>query len=240
MDSLDRGPRHPLLTELVRAEVVRPLPIALLVSGEGTTLDALASEVEAGRLPAAIRLVVSDRPTAPALETARRHGLPTLLLPGRGVDPEVWGERLSAELTARGVELVILAGFLKILPGSWVTHWQGRAVNLHPSLLPRYGGPGMYGERVHAAVLAAKEPETGVTVHLVTRDVDGGPPVAQDRLRVQPDDTPASLRLRLHPVEVRLLVETIRRFAVGELPLPYPSRFAPEPDGRGRRRGDGG
>lgn len=206
--------------------MVRPLPIAFLVSGEGTTLEAVALEVEAGRLPARIALVVSDRASAPALERARRHGLPTLLLPGKGVPPERWASELSGALRTRGVELVVLAGFLKILPPAWVTDWQGRAVNLHPSLLPKYGGPGMYGERVHAAVLAEGESETGVTVHLVTTDVDGGPPVAQERVPVLPGDTPGTLRARLHPIEVRLLAETIRRFAEGALPLPHPGRAA--------------
>ena len=207
--------------------MVRPLPIAFLVSGEGTTLEAVALEVEAGRLPARIALVVSDRASAPALERARRHGLPTLLLPGKGVPPERWAAELSGALRTRGVELVVLAGFLKILPPAWVTEWQGRAVNLHPSLLPKYGGPGMYGERVHAAVLAEGESETGVTVHLVTTDVDGGPPVAQERVPVLPGDTPGTLRARLHPVEVRLVAETIRRFAEGALPLPHPGRATP-------------
>ncbi len=214
----------------------RPLPFAVLASGAGTTLDALAAEVEAGRLPARIVLVVSDRPGAPVLEKAHGHGLPTLALPARGVEPEAWGERLSAELDARGAELVVLAGFLKILPAGWVERWHGRAVNVHPSLLPRYGGPGMYGERVHAAVLAANEPETGVTVHLVTTDVDGGPVVAQERVPVLAGDTPALLRARLHPVEVRLLAATIRRFAEGTLPLPHPGRERPPAD-RDRRRG---
>jgi phosphoribosylglycinamide formyltransferase-1 len=206
--------------------VVRPLPIAVLVSGEGTTLDALADRVEAGQLPAEIRLVVSDRASALALEKARRHGLVTLLLPSRGVDPETWARRVNSELEAKGVELVVLAGFLTILPRSWVARWRGRAVNLHPALLPQHGGPGMYGTRVHEAVLAAHETETGVTVHLVTGDVDGGPRLAQERVPVLPGDTPAALRERLHPIEVRLLAETIGRFAEGALPLPYPDSDA--------------
>jgi phosphoribosylglycinamide formyltransferase 1 len=206
--------------------VASRLSIAVLVSGEGTTLDALADEVGRGTLPVDLRLVVSDRANAPALEKARRRGLETVVLPSRGVDPEEWGDRLTAELAGRGIGLVVLAGFLTILPPRWVARWQGRAVNLHPSLLPKYGGPGMYGPRVHAAVLAAHETETGVTVHLVTGDVDGGPPLVQERVAVLPGDTPSTLRERLHPVEVRLLAETIRRFADGSWPLPYPGSEA--------------
>ncbi len=196
----------------------------VLASGEGTTLDALAEEIAVGHLPAAIALVVIDRPNARAIERARRRGLPTLLLPSRGVDREEWSDRLTRELDDHGVRLVVLTGFLSILPASWVAHWRGRALNIHPSLLPKYGGMGMYGAHVHEAVLAGGETETGVTVQLVTEEVDGGPALVQEAVPVEPGDTPATLRARVHPVEVRLLSETIRRFALGELPLPYPLR----------------
>jgi phosphoribosylglycinamide formyltransferase 1 len=209
--------------------VTRRLPIGVLVSGEGTTLDALAELVLGDHIPARIALVVSDRPHAPAVEKARLRGLPTLVLPSRGVVPEAWSARLTMELLDQGVELVVLAGFLTILPPSWVARWKGRAINLHPSLLPRYGGPGLYGSRVHAAVLAAGDRETGATVHLVTGDVDRGPVIAQERVAVEPGDTPATLRARLHPVEVALLAATIRRFADGTLPLPYPESETPAP-----------
>jgi phosphoribosylglycinamide formyltransferase 1 len=218
--------------------MARTLAVGVLVSGEGTTLDALAEMAAGGHLPARFALVVADRPHAPAIERSRVRGLPTLVLPTHGVDPEAWAARLTAELEARGAELIVLAGFLSILPSSWVAHWNGRAINLHPSLLPRYGGPGMYGRRVLEAVLAAHERTTGATVHLVTDEVDGGPPIVQERVPVVPDDTPETLRARLAPVEVALLATAIRRFAEGALPLPYvvSDRAAPrrgERDARG-------
>lgn len=208
--------------------MARTLPIAVLVSGEGTTLEGLAELAIGGHLPVRIVLVVSDRPHIRAIERARLRGIPTIVLPSRGVDPDVWSDRLTQELESKGVELVVLAGFLSILPPRWVDRWRGRAVNLHPSLLPRHGGPGMYGPRVHRAVLAAGDAETGATVHLVTNDVDGGPTIAQERLSVLPDDTPETLRARLHPIEVALLAATLRRFAEGLLPLPYTGSDAPE------------
>jgi phosphoribosylglycinamide formyltransferase 1 len=212
--------------------VARPLTVAVLVSGEGTTMDALAENVAGGHLPIRIALVVADRQGAPAIERARRRGLPTLVLPSRGAPPDAWAERLTSELRARGVELVVLAGFLTILPASWVRAWRGRAINLHPSLLPRHAGPGFYGMRVHEAVLAHRDSETGATVHLVTGEVDAGPTIAQARLPVLPDDTPASLRARLHPVEVDLLARTLRNFADGTLPLPYPPTPRATPRGQ--------
>lgn len=212
--------------------MTRLLTIGVLVSGEGTTLDAIAELASGGHLPVRIALVVSDRPHAPAIEKARRRGLPTLVLPSRGVPIDSWGRRLTSELSERGVELVVLAGFLTILPPSWVADWPGRAINLHPALLPRHGGPGFYGMHVHEAVLAAGEKETGATVHIVTGDVDRGPTIAQERIDVRPGDTPSSLRERLHPVEVELLAATLRRFADGSLPLPYVEGGRPSPDHR--------
>ncbi len=209
----------------------RPLPIGVLASGEGTTFEGIAQGLQDEGIPARIVLVVSDRPEAPVLARAHRWGFPAVVLPARGVDRDAWAAELSRQLHRSGVELVVLAGFLAILPGPWVEEWQGRAINLHPSLLPRYGGRGMHGGRVHVAVLAAGERETGATVHIVTNEVDGGPILGQERMDVWPDDTPESLRERLHPLEVRLMIETMRRFAVGELALPYvgaaPARTSP-------------
>lgn len=205
-----------------------PLRVAFLVSGEGTTLDALASLVAEGRLPARIVLVLANRPDIGALEKARRHGLPVAVRPSRGRAVEEWADAATRELEARGTELVVLAGFLVILPPSWVRRWRGRVINVHPALLPHFGGRGMYGAHVLRAVLASHEAETGATVHLVTAEVDAGPTLAQDRIPVRPDDTPETLRARLHPVEVELLARTIARFADGSLPLPYPESGAPD------------
>lgn len=202
--------------------VPQPLSIGVLASGEGTTLEGIARGIAEHGIPARIALVVSDREGAPVVDRARRAGLPVAVLPVRGTEREAWARELTRLLRTHGVQLVVLAGFLAILPEGWVEEWRGRAINLHPSLLPRYGGRGMHGLRVHAAVLAAGDRETGAAVHIVTNEVDGGPVLGQDRIEVRPADTPESLRDRLRPIEVRLMTETIRRFALGELALPYP------------------
>jgi phosphoribosylglycinamide formyltransferase-1 len=204
--------------------MTRPLPIAVLVSGEGTTMEALAEAIQGGHLPARILLVLSDRPHAPAIERARRHGIPTEVLPFRGAVEAEWVARVDERLRARGVELVVLAGFLAILPARFVALWEGRIINLHPALLPKYGGKGFYGHHVFEAILASGDPETGISVHLVTAEVDRGPVLEQRRLPVLSGETPDSLRTRVHPLEVAALQEVIRRFADGELPLPYPAR----------------
>ncbi len=214
----------------------RVLPVAFLVSGEGTTLDAIGETIAGGHLSARVALVVADRPHVPAIEKARRRGFPTTVIPTRGVPESEWTARLSSALRAQGTELVILAGYLSILPRDWVADWRGRVINLHPSLLPRFGGKGMYGPRVHSAVLAAGERETGATVHLVTDAVDAGPTLLQERIPIEAGDTADRLRTRLHPLEVRLLVESIRRFADGTWPLPYEALAGPAPPREERER----
>ncbi len=197
------------------------LRVGVLASGEGSTLDGLATAIAREGASLRIVVVVTDRPGARALDRARDHGLPvSVVSPDRGGESD-WDERLTATLVAHQVDLVVLAGFLPILPPRWVERWRGRAFNLHPSLLPRYGGRGMHGRRVHEAVLAAGDAETGVTIHLVTGTVDGGPPIAQQTVPVRAGDTPETLRERLRPVEIALLAATLRRFARGALPLPY-------------------
>lgn len=209
----------------------RQLALGVLASGEGTTLDALAEQTAGGHVPARIAIVLSDRPYAPVLEKARRRGLATAVLPLTGTSPEKWTSRATKILTDAGVELIVLAGFLSILPPPFTRAWEGRAINLHPSLLPLYGGKGMYGDRVHAAVLAAGDAETGASINLVTDDVDGGPVLAQQRVPVEPGDTPESLRLRVQAAERVALYSAISRFAEGEWPLPYRA-----PSGRTRSR----
>ncbi|MGC2288652.1 MAG: phosphoribosylglycinamide formyltransferase [Thermoplasmata archaeon] len=212
----------------------RRLALGILASGEGTTVEALAEQAAGGHVPARIALVFSDRPYAPVLEKARRRGLATAVLPLKGTLPEKWTANATTILTEAGVELVVLAGFLSILPPSFTKVWEGRAINIHPSLLPRYGGKGLYGDKVHAAVLAGGDAETGATIHLVTDEVDGGPVLAQQSVLVEPGDTPERLRLRVQAAERVALYSVITRFAEGEWPLPY--RGSP---GRARSRRTG-
>jgi phosphoribosylglycinamide formyltransferase-1 len=207
----------------------RILPVAFFVSGEGTTLDGIAERVAQGDLPVRIVLVVADREATPGLARAQARGLPTCLAPFRGTDPSAWSEVVDAALRRAGAEAVVLAGFLSVLPNEFLGRWRGRIINLHPSLLPKFGGRGLYGARVHRAVLEAHESESGATVHVVTDDVDRGPILAQVRLALRPDETVDSLRARLHPHEVTVLAETLRRLADGTIPLPVPLAPGPAP-----------
>lgn len=201
----------------------RVLPIAVFLSGEGTTFDALAESIAGGHLPARIVLVLADRPHAAGIERARHRGLPTAVRPLHGPRAASWSTEVDELLRERQVELVVLAGFLGLLPPPFVAKWAGRVINVHPSLLPKFGGPGMFGLHVHEAVRAAGEVETGATVHLVTDDLDGGPRLLQGSIPVVPGETAEALRDRVRPIERELLRESIRRFADGEWPLPYPT-----------------
>ncbi|MHB9291905.1 phosphoribosylglycinamide formyltransferase 1 [Hollandina sp. SP2] len=180
--------------------------ILVLVSGNGTTLQALINAERQGRLHGGrIEAVLADRPGAYALERAKRAGIPVYTLPGK---PR---RELSAGILyiARTVvaDLIILAGFLSILEGDLLRVYREKMINLHPSLLPAFGGRGMYGERVHQAVLAAGADESGCTVHIVDAGTDTGPILLQRRVPVLPGDSPQDLAERVRPVEQEALVE---------------------------------
>ena len=177
--------------------------VAVLVSGGGTNLQALIDAL-GGALtaPARISRVISNRPDAGALERARRAGIPTTVLR----DPLDSAELLAAIGDA---QLVVLAGYLKLVPAAVVARFRQRMVNIHPALLPEFGGPGMYGRRVHEAVLASRATESGATVHYVDEQYDRGPIVAQRRVPVQPDDTADTLAQRVLAAEHELLPEVV-------------------------------
>ena len=192
-----------------------PLRVAVLVSGEGTTAVALADAFRRGEADAEVVVVVADRPGIPALERAQEAGLATTVLLTRGVPDERWAADLDEQLRSRCVGLVVLAGFLRRVPDGFLERWSGRVINIHPSLLPRHGGPGKYGARVHAEVLADGDAETGATIHIVTPVVDSGPILWQGRIAVGAARTTDELRELVRPLEIRGLLEVVRRFAAG-------------------------
>ena len=173
--------------------------VAVLASGGGTNLQALLDTCH-GSAPAQIVQVISNKATAGALERARSAGVTTAVLQDPGYAEEILGLLLS-----HSVDLVVLAGYLKLVPEEVVKTYEGRMINIHPALLPSFGGPGMYGRRVHEAVLASGATVSGPTVHLVTAEYDKGPIVAQWPVPVAPNDTPETLAARVLEVEHQLL-----------------------------------
>jgi len=179
--------------------------VAVLASGRGSNLRALLDASASPDMPAEVVAVLSDRPAAGALEIARRAGLAAVEV----ADPSD-GAALTASLEQLRAELVVLAGYLKLVPGATVHRYAGRMINIHPALLPAFGGPGMYGLRVHRAVLASGARISGATVHLVDEVYDRGPILAQWPVPVLPTDTAETLAARVLAVEHRLLPALVR------------------------------
>jgi formyltetrahydrofolate-dependent phosphoribosylglycinamide formyltransferase len=173
--------------------------VAVLASGGGTNLQALLDSCQGAAL-ARVVVVISNKATAGALERARKAGVATEVL-----DDPSDGERLVALLRSYDTELVVLAGYLKLVPEVVVQAYENRMLNIHPALLPSFGGPGMYGHHVHEAVLASGATVSGPTVHVVTAEYDRGPIVAQWPVPVSADDTPDTLAARVLEVEHQLL-----------------------------------
>ena len=186
---------------------------AVLVSGGGTNLQALIDAAARGELPdAAIALVVSNKKGAYALERAQKAGVEALY-----IGPEDFEARLEAELAARGIGLLVLAGFLRILSPEFTARWPRRILNIHPSLIPAFCGRGYYGLRVHEAALARGVKLTGATVHFVNEIPDGGEIILQKAVPVLPGDTPELLQRRvMEEAEWRLLPKALQ-LAASEL-----------------------
>jgi formyltetrahydrofolate-dependent phosphoribosylglycinamide formyltransferase len=193
-----------------------PLRIGVLLSGSGTSLENLCERIDAGELPARVAAVLSSKEGAPGLERARRRGIPARAVPRRA-HPEVkeFNDALHAALDPFDLDLVLLLGFLS--PFELRGRFEGRALNVHPALVPAFSGTGFYGARVHEAVLAAGVKVTGATVHFVDEQYDHGPIVLQEAVPVLDDDTPATLAARVQAVERRLVPEAVRLYAAGRL-----------------------
>lgn len=182
--------------------------LGILVSGRGSNLEAVLDAVAGGRLPAVEpAVVISNRPGARALEVAARRGVAWRVMPRADfADLDARDAAIGAALAEAACDLVLLAGYDQLLRPSYFAAFAGRTINIHPSLLPRHGGPGMMGMAVHAAVIAAGERETGVTVHDVTPELDAGPPIAQVRVAVRPGEGVEQLAERVLEVEHRVVV----------------------------------
>ncbi|MFQ5703484.1 MAG: phosphoribosylglycinamide formyltransferase [Gemmatimonadales bacterium] len=177
--------------------------VAVLASGSGTNLQSLIQRCRAPA-PVQIALVASNRPDAGALQRAREAGISSHVL----ADPAD-GQSLLTTLEECDIDLVVLAGYLKLVPQDVVVRFAGRMINIHPALLPSFGGAGMYGSKVHDAVIRSGATVTGVTVHLVSEEYDRGPIVAQWPVPVSSDDTPETLGRRVLAVEHQILPEVV-------------------------------
>jgi len=188
--------------------------IAVFASGRGSNFQAILNAIHGGRLPASISLVVSNNSNAGALEIARAEGIPALHRSLRQFPTQdSFDDDLLATLESHRVELIALAGFMKKMSPRIISRFRNRIVNIHPALLPAFGGPGMYGVRVHEAVLRSGAKISGVTVHVVDEEYDHGLILAQETVRVEPGDTPESLASRVLTLEHDLYPRVLAAFA---------------------------
>ncbi len=173
------------------------LPVAVVISGRGSNMEAIARAAQVPGSPYRVVRVIADRLTAGGLARAAALGVPTAVVPVKEfADRAAFEAALGAEIEASGAALVVLAGFMRILSPEFVQRYEGKLLNIHPSLLPNYKGLD-----THARVLAARESHHGASVHFVTAELDGGPVVMQGRLRVTAGDTPESISARVHALE---------------------------------------
>lgn len=193
----------------------RPLRLAVLISGRGSNLKAILDAIAAGRLAVQVVLVLSNRPGASGLDIAAAADLPTAVIDHRQYpDRPAFEQALVSGLDAAQADLLVLAGFMRVLTADFVQRYRGRLINIHPSLLPAFAGLD-----THARALAAGATEHGASVHFVTAAVDGGPLIAQIRVPVRVDDTPDTLAARVLPAEHRLYPLVIAWYAAGRLAL---------------------
>lgn len=194
----------------------RRLRLAVLLSGSGRTLENLLNLRERGELDIDIPVVVSSRRDVRGVEVAEQAGIATHIVTRRDAPtPAAMSARIVEHIVPHGIDLIVLAGFLsqlEILP-----EWEGRLMNIHPSLLPLFGGRGLYGTRVHAAVLAAGMKVTGCTVHFVNAEYDAGPIILQHCVPVEDNDTPETLGARVFSAECQAYPEAIRLFDANRL-----------------------
>ena len=193
-----------------RAGVAEKIKLGVLGSTKGTDLQAIIDAIDRGELDASIEVVISNRKKAYILERARNHDIKAIFISHKGKEREDFDREMTDVLKSKGVELILLIGFMRILSPWFCRYWENRIFNVHPSLLPKYAG-GM-DMNVHEEVLKNKDSETGCTIHIVTEKVDEGPIVVQKKCAVSPDDTPESLKAKVQALEGEAFIEAIKMF----------------------------
>jgi len=196
------------------------LRLGVLVSGGGSNLQSIIDHCNSGYIPAEVVIVISSKEGVYALERARRHNIfSAVVCPKNFPNREAYEAEMIKLLKAFNVDLVVLAGFLKVLSPFFVNTYRGKIMNIHPSLIPAFCGEGYYGEKVHRAVLDYGAKITGVTVHFVDKGADTGPIILQRAVPVMDDDTPESLAKRVLREEHKIYPEAIKLYAEGRLQI---------------------
>ena len=196
-----------------------PLRLGFLASGNGSSAMAVIRAIRQGRLAAEARLLVSNKRDAPALSAAAEAGVPTLCLPTQK-EPAEADRRLAGAMQKSGVQLIVLSGYLRKLGPEMLGRYAGRILNIHPGPLPQFGGQGMYGRRVHEAVIGSGARESAIVIHAVDEEYDHGPEVARRAVPIRPGESAEALEGRVKALEPDFFVETLIAIAEGRLELP--------------------
>lgn len=185
--------------------------IVVFASGSGTNFQSIIDAVESGQISARITGLITNKPGIGAISRAQNNGIPVYVISPKDFPGEVdFASGLLQQLKSWETDLIVLAGYLKKIPDSVIQAFPNRILNIHPALLPKYGGKGFYGMKVHSAVLEAGETESGCSIHIVTEEFDEGPVLAQTKVPVKKDDTPESLAQRILKEEHRLYPKVIQ------------------------------
>ncbi len=194
--------------------------IGVLISGGGTNLQSLIDNIDEGKVNGEIKLVISNRKEAYGIIRAEKAGIETLYINRKEFQrEEEYNKRIIEEFIKRDIDLVVLAGYLKVLSKEFIEKYRGRIINIHPSLIPSFCGKGCYGEKVHEMVLEYGVKLTGATVHFVDEGTDTGPIIIQRAVEVKDDDTVDTLKTRVLEVEHQLLPEAVRLFCEDRLSI---------------------
>lgn len=197
------------------------MKLAILVSGRGSNMVAIVDACERGDLSASVELVISNNKDSLALVSAQDKNIKTAHIGSSTYpEPDALDQAMTDALNEQNIDLVLLAGFMKKIGPKVLSSYRGRIINIHPSLLPKFGGKGMFGINVHSAVLAAGEKESGVTIHLVDGEYDEGAILAQQTVSIAAGETSASLAAKVLKVEHVLFAETIQKIVDGSIILP--------------------
>jgi phosphoribosylglycinamide formyltransferase-1 len=195
--------------------------IGFLASHNGSNMQAIVDACKKGALEALPVVVISNNDGSGALVRAREERIPSHCINGKThPDPEELDQAILNMMLEHAVDVIVLAGYMKKLGPKTLSHFAGRILNIHPSLLPKFGGKGMYGMHVHEAVIASGEIESGVSIHLVDAEYDTGPVIAQARVPVEPEDTPEMLATRVLEREHTFFAETLQKIVTREIILP--------------------
>lgn len=192
--------------------------IAVLASTNGTDLQAIINELKAGKMPGVeLAIVASNKKDCYALQRAHEQGFPTAFISPKGKTREEFDRELAAVLDEKQIDLIVLVGYMRILSEWFVDHFKWRIINVHPALLPKFGGPGYFGANVHEAVLESGDKKTGMTIHFVTKECDAGPILHQAEVEIEPGDTPDHLKAKVQTQEMKWYPEVIRWIQHGKV-----------------------